>query len=391
MTLADKYTAKSFEDIKGQDKAIAEAKKFYKNFPSKKKALMLHGPAGTGKTTMAYCLSKYTDSEIVEMNASDLRNKKQIKSILGASSQQKSLFNENKIILVDEVDGICRKDYGAIPEMIRLIKNTSFPIIITANDPWDKKLRKLRKKTKMVELKPLGYKKVLSIIKKIAEKESIEGSEDLLKSIAIKSKGDVRSAINDLQTINKDTKQEDMDERYKEDKIFNILKQIFQDPVKKETLRLYDRLNMPLDKIFLWVEENIPREYEGEELYKAFDRLSKADVFKGRIYRQQHWRFLVYENALLSAGISSAKNKPKKGFTKYKKPGRILKIWISNRKQKHKKSIAEKYAKLTHISTKKAMRDFGIIKEVLRNKGPREELDLNEKEEKFLNKIISKK
>lgn len=43
--------------------------------------------------------------------------------------------------------------------------------------------------------------------------------------------------------------------------------------------------------IFLWIEENIPYEYKGEELARAYDALSIADVFRGRIHRQQHWRF----------------------------------------------------------------------------------------------------
>ena len=66
---------------------------------------------------------------------------------------------------------------------------------------------------------------------------------------------------------------------------------------------------MELSQITLWVEKNIPKECKGRELAQAFDALSKADVFKGRIYRQQHWRFLVYQNFLLSAGMSAAKNK----------------------------------------------------------------------------------
>jgi len=64
---------------------------------------------------------------------------------------------------------------------------------------------------------------------------------------------------------------------------------------------------MPIDEIILWVEENIPLEYQGEELARAYELLSRTDLFKGRIYKQQYWRFLVYENIFLSYGISSCK------------------------------------------------------------------------------------
>ena len=53
--------------------------------------------------------------------------------------------------------------------------------------------------------------------------------------------------------------------------------------------------------------ENIPKEYSGKALEKAYDALSNADKFRGRIYRQQFWRFLVYQNIFQTAGISHAK------------------------------------------------------------------------------------
>ncbi len=392
MSLVDKYRPKCFEEIKGQEKVVSQVKNFVENFP-RKKALLLHGPAGTGKTSIAYALASELNSEIIELNASDLRDKESIKKILTSSSQQQSLFNIgnknkiNKILLVDEIEGITRKDYGGVTELMRLIKKTNYPIILTANDPWDKKFSKLRRKVKIVNIKPLNYQKVFSLLKKIAEKEEINTGENLLKSLAIKSKGDVRAALNDLQTANKETTHEEIHERDREEEIFNVLKQVFQQKPNKSTLWLYDKVNMPLDKIFLWVEENIPKAYQGEELYKAFQYLSKADVFRGRIYRQQHWRFLVYENFLLSAGISSSKKEPKLGFIRYKKPGRILKIWLSNRKQKYKKSISRKYAKHCHISSKRAMKEFGIIKELLKNSKAKDELDLDKNERGFLEKI----
>ena len=92
---------------------------------------------------------------------------------------------------------------------------------------------------------------------------------------------------------------------------------------------------MNLDEIILWIEENIPHEYKGISLARAYERLSKADIFRGRIYRQQYWRFMVYENILLSYGISASKNLEapiNSNFVRYKKPTRILKIWLHNQK-----------------------------------------------------------
>jgi len=399
-TLCDKYKPLCFLDIKGQDTAIQKINFFMTNFP-KKKALILSGPAGTGKTSLAYALALETKSEILELNASDLRNEEQIKKIIGSASQQASLFSNqekqsfsgpkkswdfrgNKILLIDEIDGITKDDRGGLPELIELIQKSSFPMIITANNVWDRKFSELRKFSEILQLKEVHYNIILGILKNISEKEKFNFPEELLKIIAIKSKGDVRAAINDLQTVSIETRQEDIYERDKEVDIFLAIKNILQNLPNHETLTLYDKVNLSLDDIFLWLEENIPTEYSGEELVKAYEALSKADVFRGRIHRQQHWRFLIYQNFLLSAGISSAKEKNKIGFKIYKRPSRILKIWLINQKHKFKKSISEKYARHCHISKKRAMRDFPIIRQIINKPGIQKELRLEQDEVEFL-------
>ena len=141
---------------------------------------------------------------------------------------------------------------------------------------------------------------------------------------------------------------------------------------------------MPIEEIFLWVEKNITYEYKDEELEKAYHYLSMADVFRGRIYRQQHWRFLSYENIFLSAGISSSKKEKKHGFTAYQRPTRILKIWLNNQKNAKKKSIAEKYSKLVHIGRKRAMKDFFLLPLIINTKEKADRLKLSEEEFAFL-------
>jgi replication factor C large subunit len=89
---------------------------------------------------------------------------------------------------------------------------------------------------------------------------------------------------------------------------------------------------MPIDDIFLWIEENLPLEYKGAELARALDALSLADVFRGRIQRQRHWRFMVYEYFLLGPAIAGVKEYNRAGWTSYRKPSRILKIWLQNQR-----------------------------------------------------------
>ena len=143
MPWTEKHRPKNFEEVKGQDEVVGKIKSFIDSFQkgagvakvagrgtSKKKALLLYGPPGTGKTTIAYVIAKETNSEIFELNASDLRNKDKLQQILKPAVEQKSLVYKNKIILVDEVDGISGyQDRGGITELLRIITASN-------SDPW---------------------------------------------------------------------------------------------------------------------------------------------------------------------------------------------------------------------------------------------------------------
>lgn len=385
----EKYRPSKYIEIRGQEATIQKVKTFIENFEnSDKKSLILYGPPGTGKTTIAHVSAKETNSEIFELNASDLRNKGKLNEVLKPAIEQRPLFKQNKIILVDEVDGISKVDWGGLAELESLLELSQIPIIITANDIWDKKFNTIRKMSELVQFKEIDYKTIKEVLVNILWKENLKIDGDTLTKISIRAKGDLRAAINDLQAISKvkDPSSLVFDERNKEIDIFNALRLIFKGKPTDETTRIFDSVNMPLDEIILWIEENIPSEYQGVELARAYDLLSKVDIFKGRIYKQQYWRFMVYENLLLSYGISSAKKTLKTGFTSYKKPERILKIWLHNQRTAKKKTIAQKYAKYVHVGEKRALNEFPILKPILRNPAVQKELKLTQDEIEYLEK-----
>jgi replication factor C large subunit len=297
-----------------------------------------------------------------------------------------SLFQRGKILLMDEVDGVTGTDIGGIPELLRVIETTSFPIIMTCNDIWQSKLSQVRAKSKIVEMKPLDLGTMVSLLSIICEKESIRKEPIFLKQIAIKAQGDVRAALNDLQAYSEGDSIVDIKEkRDVEESIFNILKRLFKE--REPFLEIFDSSSLSIDEIFLWLEENIPKEYKNETLAKAYYALGQADVFRGRVYKNQSWRFIIYQNIFQSAGISLAKPAPlNQSFTRYERPKRVLKIWMHNQKTEKKKSIAKKFARYVHCSTKRAMRDFNLLVPVLNNPEIQKSLKMSEEEVDFLKK-----
>jgi len=392
--LFEKYRPKKLSEMVGQEIVIDKVKAYLNAFSkgiSNKKAVLLYGPAGVGKTTLAHVFANELGLEIFELNSSDLRNRAKLDEVLKPSMLQKSLFAKGKIILVDEVDGVTTTDYGGLPELIILLERTKFPMIITCNDVWQNKFSLLRNRCELIPLKEVPYLSILSYLKKIAQLEKKTPNEEVLKEISAKCRGDLRAALNDLHSIlyveeaEILEKQSEIYLREKAQDIFNSLREVFKARTNKETINAYENVDMDLDQIVLWLEENIPAEYRGEDLARAFEALSRADVFKGRIHRQQYWRFMTYQNFFLTAGISAAKGNKSliDKFTKYNPPKRILKIWMINQKNAKKKSVAGKFAELTHTSKKRAMKDFNILSLII-NSQSFKDLDLTEQEQEYL-------
>ncbi|MCB9362734.1 replication factor C large subunit [Candidatus Woesearchaeota archaeon] len=361
-----KYAPSSSSEVVGQNKAIEEMKAFIQDFSKqKKKSMILYGDSGSGKTSSVYAVAHELELEVIEVNASDFRTKDLINERLGKALGQMSLFAKSKVVLVDEVDGMSgTKDRGGIPAIVALIKDTKFPIFITANDPWDKKFSALRKEAEMTEFRTLSYISITNLLKHICKEEEVSYDEDDLKTIARRCGGDARAAINDLQMVlgtKKVLEKNDLlalSERDQQDSITNALMKVFKTTDPEVAITAFDNIPEDVNEVFLWVAHNLPREYKKpEDLVRAYDAISRADVFQGRIRRRQHWRYLVYVYALLSAGVATAKDEKYKGFTSYEQTKRILMLWQAKMKYEKRNSISEKIAEKTHTSKKRVIQD----------------------------------
>jgi len=345
MSFIIKYKPKTLEEYINQEKAVASLKDYVFNYKNKYqgKAILFWGPPGVGKTTLVHAFANTYNLELIEINASDDRNAKKLKELFDHASKMVSLFKKGKIFLFDEIDGISPIDKGAINTIANIIKKSKYPIVLIANDPWGSNLKEIRNLSIIVEFKKLTTTHIYKVLKNICEKEGIKYEDLALKQLALQSSGDLRAAINDLQSLAKiGVTMETIKElgfREREINVFETLALIFKTEKASVALRAISEAQVDLDILMNWIEENIPVEYEDlEEVWKGYLALSKADIFKTRIIRRQSWSLLPYVSLLISAGVALAKKKKYRKFTKYKRPSIYLKL----AQVKYKKSLIEK-------------------------------------------------
>ncbi len=388
--LTEKYKPRTIQELI-QDKRTLQEVVRYLQFPAKSKPLLIHGKTGCGKTCSVYALAHDLNMEVIELNASDVKNKENVEKIIGGAVQQKSLFNASKLIFIDEVEGFLgNEDRGGIAELLRIMEGTSLPIIFTANDVSNEKIKEIRKKCALLKFE-VSEKKVEEFLKAIAEKEFGSYDEGILQKIAENCQGDVRSAINDLEVMGANPVYAPENfYRERNGTMEESIKKILMGNSAQTSLSALDAVEEDTKEVFLYLEENIPSFYKGEDINRAWNILSKADVFYGRIRRWQHWRFLVYINNLLTAGISTSKTSPSSG--NYRGKGnRLLAYWIAKRKYQKRDDICKKMASHMHQSFGKTLKETFPFFKFFINEQIVQELGLNEDEKEFLKSVQSKR
>ncbi|MFA5405794.1 MAG: replication factor C large subunit [Candidatus Nanoarchaeia archaeon] len=367
----DKHSPVKFSGLVGQDvkPLINHAQSKHNN-----KALLIHGPTGSGKTCAVHVLANELNRELIEVNASSTCDSSVMKSVVGNASVNQGLFGK-RLILVDDIDALTASDRGAIAELISIIKKSKTPIILTATDPWNTKLRTLRGYCELVEFKKINLMQVKKVLASISAQENITISASAINVIASRSEGDLRAAINDLEMLAGDGRVSDyeldtMGFRDKTINVFQGLQKLFRGNNFNEVIHSMDEVDLSFDTKLLWVAENLTSEFKThDELAKAYNSLSRADVFYGRINKRQYWSFLTYVNALMTVGVNNARTTMPAGFVKYANPSKIMKLWGSKSKRELRKQLAIKLRPAVKASINKTITEvLPFIKILSRNK-----------------------
>lgn len=376
MLWTDKYRPQELSAVVGNKKEIKIITDWVNAWKSNNPQipLLLVGPPGIGKTTLSQIIAKQF-SEHIELNASDKRSQEIIKSTIGESSSSRSLFgDEYKLIILDEVDGIHgTNDRGGVKAIGDIIKSSKHPMILIANDFYSKRLQSIKPKCQVIKMKKSRWNSITKLLREIAQAENVDANPAALKEIALKSQGDVRSAINTLQALSsKDSTLEVQDVENMKTKdtrsdIFNAITGVLKSKTPahvKEAMWIEEDPTLVME----YIAENIPREYKKkDEIKKAYDYISKADIFFGRTQRSRNYGYWKYASDFMGIGVSNSKHETYKKFTKIQTPT-IFTLMSRNRgKRNLRDEIAEKMSVKLHVSHSIAISMFPYLEIMFKN------------------------
>ena len=292
---AEKYRPKGLVEVIGNERAITTLRNWARIWQNgkipAKRGVILSGKPGIGKTSCAHALAHDFQWIPIELNASDSRNAARIKKVATSGAMHESFDatgqyiqskqGGRKLIILDEADNLYEKtaktegadfsDRGGKKAIIDTLRKSSQPILLIVNDYYSlikgsgEAFKHLCITTQFYEI---GVAYTVELLKQICRQENITVETKTLRTLAERCKGDVRSAINDLQALSINATHIDMLDldvlgyRDREKIIFDALRDIFKTRDISKLRDLSMSLDVPPEILLLWIAENIPREYQ---------------------------------------------------------------------------------------------------------------------------------
>ena len=311
---SEKYRPKNISDMIGNEESRNAIMEWFAKWKKGTKPLLLSGPPGIGKTTLAYLTAKQFGYDVIGLNASDVRNKSQIKEILNPVLGNVSVLG-TPMIFVDEVDGIHgRGDYGGTAALVDILKEPTVPIILAANDDTTEKMKSIKKVVKTISFKKIPPRLLRVYLENILKKERVSLSPGSLFKVIDKSRGDIRSMINLTQSLiagfNPET-ESSLDGISIEDGVNAFFK---SKSIEEARLLLYSMQIDPRQKIDAFYSSIITSDLDNSTFAKYLEIISDADILYGKILKTQNWRLLRYLNDIL---IKLYQNDDRIHYTQY--------------------------------------------------------------------------
>ena len=391
MDWTEKYRPQSLEEVVGNPAAVNTLKAWaesWNNGIPEKRAVVLIGTPGIGKTTSAEALARDMGWSIIEMNASDQRNADAIEDIAVRGSRFNTFSDEGtyldtgkgqrKLIVLDEADNFFgNTDRGAIPVISKLIKETLQPLVLIVNDYYElsRKCSAAKTDTLQITFQKPKTPSVVKALYMIAQNEGITVDQDAMEMIAEKAAGDMRAAVRNLEALSLGQNHvtlemaESISARDKRNDMYTLMSAIFRSNDAMKARRIMMDTDTDPPEVELWVDENLPYEFlDKGDLVRGYEKLSRADIYLGRVGRRQYFGFWSYASDTLTAGVNTARMTNKYSHDRLHFPSYLSKMSRSKSVRALRKSVDLKLAIYLHTSTKRVDLDvLPFVKQIMSN------------------------
>ena len=360
------YRPSSLSELRGNDKARDALQEWAATWDDHQKAVVIYGPPGVGKTSAAHALAADKNWPTIELNASDSRTKDVIERVAGEAAKSGTLTgggDGRRLVIMDEADNVHgNADRGGSRAITSLVKEANQPMILIANDFYEMS-NGLRNACQDIEFRSVSKRSILPVLRDVCRKEGIEFDTEALERIAEMNSGDLRGAINDLQALGEGRDHLEADdvvtgERDTTTGIFDYLDTVIKEAGPQEALESSYDVDETPDDLINWIEDNMPKDYEGDELATAYEFLSNADRWLGRVRATQNYSFWRYAGDNMTAGVAAARDGGKGGWTRYGPPSYWSKLGRSRGTRDKRDYIARKIAETNGTSMSTARREI---------------------------------
>ena len=315
---AVRFRPRAVADIADNREAVNKLRLWLRGWDKgipRERAVFLYGPPGTGKTSSVHVLAEELGFDLLEINASDYRTRTRMEELIGrAATQNITIFGKRRLILFDEMEGVSgHEDQGGVSAITDIIKTTRVPIILIATaitEDNEEKFRSLRDKSQAIEFKSIPTMDVYTRLERIARELKLDTSPDALEALAVHSEGDLRSAINDMESIASGKGSitlgdvEGLGKRDRQEYTPVIIHNIFAAKTLFEARRAINQAYIEHEELFDWIYENLPLILDDRrDLLEGLEALSKADVYAKRA-RSSSYRLQKYMFNEMTGGVA---------------------------------------------------------------------------------------
>ncbi|HKX20628.1 MAG TPA: AAA family ATPase [Nitrososphaeraceae archaeon] len=302
-------------DFVGNENSRKKIIEWFVKWTNGSKPILLVGPPGVGKTSFVHALSREFNIDLVELNASDTRNKNMLAQVIFPIFSNVSLTGKNYVLFLDEIDGISkREDSGGVDFLVELFKEPTIRVIMAANKS-NEAVKKISKVSKTVTFAPIPPRLSMLYLDKILkiQNSSLKVNDKL--ELVRNSIGDIRSLLNAAQVM---TAGYSAGKRTVGDiDVESMINQFFSSKTFDEALEIIQRADISYsdprfgqssedrrkDILAAFFASIVMSKIEMTTLSTLLDRLSELDVILSRSLFMRNWKVLRYFPSILTRSL----------------------------------------------------------------------------------------